>query len=209
MMVAKNVDTEDRTARNNTGILEMVDKARAGDRVAFHQLADQFQKQIYQMVYYRTNSQMDAEDITQDVFLQAYKNIQRLKSSAVFRSWLYRIAVNRVRDFYRKKKFKSLFGFVSMDQETFQETQEMAVEPVAEHKMQRRDFWRQVEQMLTSLSRMEREVFLLRFFDQLSIKEMGEALGKNESTIKTHLYRALRKVKDAASSMDMSLEGLS
>lgn len=209
MKVAKNADTDDRTARSNNGILETVDKARAGDRMAFHQLADQFQKQIYQMVYYRTNSQMDAEDITQDVFLQAYKNIRRLKSSAVFRSWLYRIAVNRVRDFYRRKKFKSLFGFVSMDQETFQETEEMAVEPVAEQKLQRGDFWRQVEQMLTSLSRMEREVFLLRFFDQLSLKEMGEALGKNESTIKTHLYRALRKVKDAASRMDVSLEGLS
>jgi len=63
--------------------------------------------------------------------------------------------------------------------------------------------------MLTSLSRMEREVFLLRFFDQLSINEMCAALGKNESTVKTHLYRALRKVKDAASNMDLLLEGLS
>lgn len=208
-MVAKHADTDDRTARSNAGFLEMVDRARAGDRMAFHQLADRFQKQIYQMVYYRTNSRMDAEDITQDVFLQAYKNIQRLKSSAVFRSWLFRIAVNRVRDFYRKKKLKSLFGFVSMDQETFQETEAMAVDPAAEQELQRRDFWRQVEQMLASLSRMEREVFLLRFFDQLTFKEMGEALGKNESTIKTHLYRALHKVKDVASRLDVSLEGLS
>ncbi len=209
MKVAKHADTDDHTTRSDAGFLEMVDKARAGDRVAFHQLADQFQKQIYQMVYYRTNSRMDAEDITQDVFLQAYKHIRGLKSSAVFRSWLYRIAVNRVRDFYRKKKFKSLLGFVSMDQETFQETEEMAVDPAAEHQLQRRDFWRQVEQMLVSLSRMEREVFLLRFFDQLTLKEMVETLGKNESTIKTHLYRALGKVKDAASRLDMSLEGLS
>jgi hypothetical protein len=50
------------------------------------------------------------------------KNIRPLKSSAVFRSWLYRIAINRIRDFYRKKKFKSLFGFVFIDQESFQET---------------------------------------------------------------------------------------
>jgi RNA polymerase sigma-70 factor (ECF subfamily) len=209
MMVAKHADTDDRSARSNALFLEMVDKARAGDRMAFHQLADQFQKQIYQMVYYRTNSRMDAEDITQDVFLQAFKNIRCLKSSAVFRSWLFRIAVNRVRDFYRKKKFKSLFGFVSMDQDTFQETEEMAVDPAAEEKLQRRDFWRQIEQMLTSLSRMEREVFLLRFFDQLTLKEIGESLGKNQSTIKTHLYRALRKVKDDASRLDVSLEGLS
>jgi RNA polymerase sigma-70 factor (ECF subfamily) len=209
MMVARHADTDDHTTCSDAGFLEVVDKARTGDRVAFHQLADRFQKQIYQMVYYRTNSRMDAEDITQDVFLQAYKHIRRSKSSAVFRSWLYRIAVNRVRDFYRKKKLKSLLGFVSMDQETFQETEEMVVDPAAEQQLHRRDFWRQIEQMLVSLSRMEREVFLLRFFDQLTLKEMVEALGKNESTIKTHLYRALGKVKDAASRLDVSLEGLS
>jgi RNA polymerase sigma-70 factor (ECF subfamily) len=209
MMVAKHADTDERGTGSDTGFIEMVDKARSGDRLAFHHLADQFQRQIYQMVYYRTNSKMDAEDITQDVFLQAYKHIRRLKSSAVFRSWLFRIAVNRIRDFYRKKKLKSLFGVVSMDQESFQETEEMAVAPDAVKNIQRQDFWRQIEQMLTSLSRMEREVFLLRFFDQLSINEMCAALGKNESTVKTHLYRALRKVKDAASNMDLLLEGLS
>jgi RNA polymerase sigma-70 factor (ECF subfamily) len=208
MMVAEHADSDNRTACGNARFLETVDKARAGDRMAFNQLTDQFQKQIYQMVYYRTNSRMDAEDITQDVFLQAYKHIRGLKSSAVFRSWLFRIAVNRIRDFYRKKKFKSIFGFVSMDKETFHETEAVAVDPAAEQELQRRDFWRQVEQMLVSLSRMEREVFLLRFFDQLSLKEMGQALGKNESTVKTHLYRALRKVKDTASRMDVSLEEL-
>ena len=209
MMAAKHVDTDEHSTGSNTELIETVDKARSGDRLAFHHLADQFQRQIYQMIYYRTNSKMDAEDITQDVFLQAFKNIRRLKSSAVFRSWLFRIAVNRVRDFYRKKKFKSLFGFVSVDQDSFQETEELAMEPDATKNLERQDFWRQIEQMLTSLSRMEREVFLLRFFDQLSIKEMCTAMGKNESTVKTHLYRALRKVKDAASNIDLLLEGLS
>ena len=73
------------------------------------------------MVFYRTHSRMDAEDLTQDVMLKAYRHIARLKSPEVFRSWLYRIAVNRVKDYYRRKKFKSLFGFVFMDQEGFHE----------------------------------------------------------------------------------------
>jgi RNA polymerase sigma-70 factor (ECF subfamily) len=55
-----------------------------------------------------------------------------------------------------------------------------------------------VQQMLTELSRAEREVFMLRFFDELSIKEMASAMKKSESTIKTHLYRALAKVKATA-----------
>ena len=160
------------------------------------------------MIYYRSRSKMDAEDLTQDVMLKAYKNIGRLKSPEVFRSWLYRIAVNRVRDYYRKKQFRSMFGMVSMDEDSFHESAEMAVAPEAEGGISRQDFWRQIEQMLTSFSRMEKEVFLLRFFDQLTIKEIGATLKKNESTIKTHLYRALRKAKAMAGDLDGLMEGI-
>ena len=57
------------------------------------------------------------------------------------------------------------------------------------------EFWHQIGLILKKLSRMEKEVFMLRFFDHLSIKEIAGALKKSESTIKTHLYRALAKFK--------------
>ncbi len=208
IMVAKRTDVDIQSEGVDFPTVEMVEKAQAGDQTAFHRLVDQFQPEIYRMIYYRTSSQMDAEDLTQDVMLKAYKNIGKLKSPEVFRSWLYRIAVNRVKDYYRKKQFKSLFGFVSMDEEAFHETAEMAVDPEAESGISKKDFWRQIRQMLSGLSKMEKEVFLLRFFDQLTIKEMSAALNKNESTIKTHLYRALRKVKSIAGDLDGLLEGI-
>jgi RNA polymerase sigma-70 factor, ECF subfamily len=207
-MVSNQVDAEKHTTSSRAQIAEMVEKAQAGDQLAFHRLVDQHQSEIYRMIFYRTGSQMDAEDLTQDVFLKAYKNLAGLKSPLVFRSWLFSIAVNRVRDYYRRKQFKSLFGFVSMDDENFQESTEMTLPPDALEHMERKDFWRQVAQMLTSLSHMEKEVFLLRFFDQLSINEISVALKKSDSTIKTHLYRALGKVKEAAKGTEAFLEGL-
>lgn len=189
-------------------IVQLVEEAQAGDQLAFHRLVDHFQPEIYRMLYYRTRSKLDAEDLTQDVFLKAYKHLARLQSPVVFRSWLYRIAVNRMNDYFRKKRFRALFGNVSMDDETFQETEEMAVSPQAANNLDRKEFWLQVEKMLDALSRMEREVFLLRFFDQLSLKEITAALGKNESTVKTHLYRALKKIKTAFGDMQELLEGL-
>jgi len=203
-------NSDKRSTSADAQTIEMVEKAQAGDRLAFHQLVDKFQPEIYRMIYYRTRSQMDAEDLTQDVFLKTYKSLGSLKSPAVFRSWLYRIAVNRVRDYYRKKQFRSLFGMVSMDKDDFQEPQEMALSAQAPEDMERKEFWQQIRQLISNLSRMEREVFLLRFFDQLSIKEMSAALKKNQSTVKTHLYRALRKVKAAAIAADLdgTLEGL-
>ncbi len=208
IMVAKRTDVDKPFEGADLPIVEMVEKAQTGDQTAFHRLVDRFQPEIYRMIFYRTSSQMDAEDLTQDVMLKAYKNIGKLKSPEVFRSWLYRIAVNRVKDYYRKKQFTSLFGFVSMDEEAFHETTEMAVDPEVESGISKKDFWRQISQMLSGLSRMEKEVFVLRFFDQLTIKEMSAALNKNESTIKTHLYRALRKVKSMAGDLDGLLEGI-
>jgi RNA polymerase sigma-70 factor (ECF subfamily) len=151
---------------------------------------------------------MDAEDLTQDVMLKAYRNIGRLKSSEVFRSWLYRIAVNRVKDYYRRKQFRALFGFVSVDDEGFYESEDMAAPPDAEDDLSKKDFWRQIERMLIRLSDTEKEVFLLRFFDQLTIKEMSATLHKSDSSIKTHLYRALGKFKAMSGELDGLLEGL-
>jgi len=208
IMAAKRTDANEQSHGVDSATVEMVEKAQAGDQTAFHRLVDRFQPEIYRMIFYRTRSQMDAEDLTQDVMLKAYRHIGRLQSPEVFRSWLYRIAVNRVKDYYRKKQFKSLFGFVSMDEEAFHETAEMVEDPEVEGGISKKDFWRQIGQMLTHLSAMEKEVFTLRFLDQLTIKEMSEALDKNESTIKTHLYRALRKVKAMAGELDGLLEGI-
>jgi len=207
MMHAKRAEVEKSSEPMDVSTSALVESARNGDRTAFHRLADQFQPKIYRMIFYRTRSRMDAEDLTQDVMLKAYKNIGRLKSSEVFSSWLYRIAVNRVKDYHRKKQFRSLFGGASVDEEGFQETAEMAASPEVEDGLSKKDFWRQIGRLLTRLSAMEKEVFLLRFFDQLTIKEMSTALHKSESSIKTQLYRALHKVRDRAGELEVLLEG--
>lgn len=185
----------------------LVEKAQAGDHLAFHRLADHYQPEIFRMIYYRTRSRMDAEDLTQDVLLRAFKHIGRLESPGLFRSWLYRIAVNRVRDHYRRRKIKSLVGWVFVDEENYQESGEMTVAPEAADRLDRKDFWKRVENMLELLSPKEKEAFMLRFFDELSIKEMTTAMGKNESTVKTHLYRALNKIKTALADSDGLWEG--
>lgn len=148
------------------------------------------------MIFYRTRSRQDAEDICQDVFLQAYRSLKKLKQPARFESWLFRIAVNRVKDHHRRQKFRSLFSVLH---DTDSEEQ---AEPAAERNTDtmdaivRKEFWQKVQIMLRQLSKMEREVFLLRFLDDLGIKEIAEVLDKSESTVKTHLYRALRKFKN-------------
>ncbi len=154
------------------------------------------------MVFYRTGSQMDAEDLTQEIFMTMSKNIERLKSPDRFKAWLYRIALNRVKDFHRKKRLLSFFTTTTSIENT-----EPSVEPynALDHVMEK-EFWHQFHHLTQQLSRKEREVFTLRYVDQLGIREIAETLKNSESTVKTHLYRALKKFKQT-SGLRALLEG--
>ena len=176
-------------------LVSLVNQAREGNRSALTQLADQFHQEIFRMIFYRIRSRVDAEDITQDVFLKAFQKISSVKEAAKFRGWLFSITLNRVRDFQRKKRFRSLFKKEDENIESHPIEKTDSDQPEALAQVLQKDFWRQVGLILKKLPTMEREVFLLRFFDHLSLKEIAGVLKKNESTVKTHLYRALAKFK--------------
>ena len=179
----------------DTQLVELVKQARDGNRWAFDQLIDRYQGDIHRMIYYRIRARMDAEDLTQDVFIRAYRSISRLREPERFRGWLYTIAVNRVNDYLRKKRVRSIFKSSDEGVDIQPEADELMDRPEALEQVLREDFWRQVGRIATKLSKMEREVFMLRFFDSLNINEIAQILKKSESTVKTHLYRALAKFK--------------
>jgi RNA polymerase sigma-70 factor, ECF subfamily len=177
----------------------LVRRARNGSRTAFHQLMATFHHPIYRMVFYRVRSSMDAEDLTQDIFLKAFQGMERLQSDSHFKSWLYRIALNCVRDYFRKKRWTALFSSL----ESFSGPEEPSGDewiasnaPGPEEKLLQKEFWRQVDLSLQPLSVNEREAFVLRFYDQLDVAEIARVMKKNENTVKTHLYRAIKKVKN-------------
>jgi RNA polymerase sigma-70 factor (ECF subfamily) len=182
-------DNTTKISGTSAQLVSLVDQAKDGNRSAFAQLADRFHQDIFRMVYYRIRSREDAEDIAQDVILKAFQKISSIKDSAKFRGWLSSITLNRIRDFQRKKRFRSLFKTDDENIESHPPVEADNDQPEALDQVLKADFWRQVGLILNKLSRMEREVFLLRFFDHLSINEIAGALRKNESTVKTHLYR--------------------
>jgi RNA polymerase sigma-70 factor, ECF subfamily len=184
----------------------LVKMAKAGSRSAFDELVDLFQDDIYKMIFYRTRTQMDAEDITQEVFIQAFRKLSELKKVERFKSWLFSIAVNRVRDFNRKKRFRALFKMSDDSNEIKAEESQINDSPEAINGLMRQEFWKQIGLLLNKLPQMEREVFLLRFMDHLSIKEISGALKKSESTVKTHLYRALVKFRKSSSTLQVLKE---
>ena len=177
-------DDTNKTSDTVTQLVFLVNQAKDGNRSAFAQLVDQFHAEVFRMVYYRIRSRADAEDIAQDVFLKAYQKISSVKDASRFRGWLFSIALNRIRDFQRKKRFRSLFKVDDENIEYQSPAETRTDQPEALDHVLREDFWRQIRSMLDKLSKMEREVFLLRFFDHLNLNEIAGVMKKNESTIR-------------------------
>lgn len=174
---------------------EWVIAAKSGNNDAFGKLADLYYRDIFRMIYYRTQNRMDAEDLTQEVFLKAFSGLKNLTTANKFKGWLFRIAVNRIHDFHRRKNFMNLF---KTNKRNDMDTQVDASQGIANDPLEallQKRFQQETRLFLSGLSKMEREVFLLRFFDHLRIHEIAVALKKSESTVKTFLYRALAKFK--------------
>jgi len=180
-------------SNNDNRISQIVEKAKAGNRASLEQLVNHFYEDIFRMVYYRVPSRMDAEDLTQEISMQMIKSLPELKNSNLLKPWLFRIALNRIRDFHRKKRILSFFSFKVENDADFREKEDNHSDPAK--NIMYKEFKFQLRKFSESLSRWEQEVFILRFLDQLEIKEIVQILKKNENTVKTYLYRALKKFR--------------
>jgi RNA polymerase sigma-70 factor (ECF subfamily) len=149
---------------------------------------------------------MEADAVTQDTFVQAYTHLARFQGRAELETWLTRIAINRSRDTLRRRRFVSLFSIREDDGETV----ETMIEPVDE----RPDPERQVmsSQLRVAIQRAERglsaqqkTIFRLRHYENLSLEEIADHLGLNASTARTHLFRAIHKVRKELASWRASL----
>ena len=180
----------------------LVRAAIEGNRSSFEQLVEIHQGGIFRMVYARVQSRTDAEDLVQDVFLKAYGSLSALRSPELFKAWLYRIAVNKVKDFSRRRKFASLFSFTQEEKE--QDHPDMG--PDSYDQLVGKQFWTRFNEFIKKLPRLQQEVFRLRFLDHLSIAEIALTLEKSESSVKTHLYRAIEKFKNEGFSLGSTHE---
>jgi len=168
-------------------IERLVEKAADGDAAAFGELYDIHVDLIYRHIYYRVGNTSDAEDLTQQVFINAWKAIGRFrKKSSPFAAWLMTISRNALIDFYRARKDK-----VSLDDDYDKVSDETGPAQVAEKLSERRELMK----FIARLPEDHREVILLRFIEDYSFGEIAAALGKSEGAVRVTLHRALKKMR--------------
>jgi RNA polymerase sigma-70 factor (ECF subfamily) len=137
-----------------------------------------------------------AETITQECFLKAYRARESFRGDCSLSTWLMQIAVNLVRDYARSKQFQ-FWKRAQSSVIDVSEVTEFLRHPgsSAEAGVLAREKLKSVWSAVEKLSKMQREVFLLRFVEEMELREIADLMGMKESTVKSHLYRALNSVR--------------
>jgi len=165
----------------------LVDRAGAGDPSAFAALYDRHLQQVFRHVYYRVGHRDDAEDLSQQVFLQAWRAMPRYKrTGAPFVAWLLTIAHNEVIAFYRKARTATYF-------EVEPEARDLWSDPEARVLSQ---FDRlAVRRAILQLKPEQQQVVIMRFVEHLDLPAIAAALGKKEGNIRVIQHRALNELR--------------
>jgi RNA polymerase sigma-70 factor (ECF subfamily) len=177
---------------------ELVEAARRGDRDAAEALL-----QLHELLVFRTCRRLlpageDVEAAVQETLLRALKNLGRFTGEGSFGGWLAAIAVNLCRDRLRRKR---LVPFLPLEVRDENGADPLSAIPSSEPNPERVAMARQAVNRLhgevSRLPRRQQEVFALRFFAELDLEGIATALGVDVGTVKTHLHRAVQRVRVA------------
>ena len=178
--------------------LELVAQTRAGDPEAFRKIVEGHSHRLFRVAYRLTGSEANADDVVQETFLRAYRNIHRFDARSQVGTWLYRIAVNCSIDLMRKESRR-------MARETSAEKVELAsletTEPLPDRLAESGELGAMVDGVLRQLSPTERTAFVLRHFEGYTSVEIGRLLGLRPGATRNAVFRAVRKLRSSLGPM--------
>ncbi len=175
--------------------------AREGDDQAFRVLVERHSRSLFRLAFRMTGNREDAEDVVQETFLRAYRQLHRFESRANFGTWLYRIAVNCSHDVMRAKPRRETPMDPSQPEGGSAQRSGDGAIPDQNRLAFSAEVRRRVNEAMTELSPRERAAFVLRHFEGLTIDEIGRTLGLRTNATKHSIFRAVRKVRAALEPM--------
>lgn len=168
---------------------KLIIKARQKEKESFGLLYDKYMPAIYRFIVLRISHKQEAEDLTHQVFLNAWIKIEEYDFRGFpFSSWLYRIAHNLVIDYYRTNR-QNFLDIDSVDESFFADHPQWEVGLDDETRM------KQIKNAIAKLEPDQQSVLILKFVNDLSNKEIAESLEKKEGAIRVIQHRALKNLK--------------
>jgi RNA polymerase sigma-70 factor (ECF subfamily) len=178
---------------------DVIARVVAGDVDAFEYFVKTYQKRMTRFVFTLLRDPSDADCVTQDVFVKAFRALPEFKGESAFETWLTRIAINTVRDRIRRRRpvvsFSDLRDLDDDDGPEIPLWLDPADGTSPERDLLSGDIRRRIAVALVTLSPRQRSIFVMKHYEEKSIAEIGDATGLDEGTIKSHLFRAARKLR--------------
>ena len=171
----------------------VLSRARAGDGDAFRVLVEHHGKGAFGLAFRLTGNAEDAEEVVQESFLKAYRQLERFEARSNFGTWLHRIVVNCAMDVLRTRQSRRAREHVSGVDDVAEWLP--AGGPGPEQLARSAEIERRIESSLDELTPQERAAFTLRHREGCSIEEIGRALGLQTSAAKHAVFRAVRKLR--------------
>ena len=167
-----------------------------GDKEKFRMLVEQYQQMVFRTCMGFLHNKDDADDLTQDIFIQAYQSLPRFKGDAALSTWLYRIAVNASLNKIRKspinlilKRFDTMAGDNNEKEIYFSDKED------PETMLIRQEHIRWVQKALDTLPENQRTAIILSKYDDLSQKEIADLMNTTEGAIEALLQRAKKNLR--------------
>ena len=173
----------------------LIDRAQQGDGDAFRQLVERSNRTVYRLAYDLTGNRHDAEDLSQEVFVRAYRALPGFRREAKWSTWIYRITVNICLDHREARSGKRVEYREDIDDELPLDAGRSAAAIMPDTETEAGMIHEHIERALGRLSPKERSVFVLRHYHDLPLREIAETMQIAEGTVKSHLFRALQRLR--------------
>ena len=184
----------------------LIREAQRGNRGAFEVLVRHYDQSVLRLAYHLTGSESDAQDIYQEAFLKAYKNLGSFRFECSFYTWIYRIVTNLCLDHLRKRTVRKEDAPVAVDgsgeeYSLLEQVPDGRAGANPERDLMRRELGTKIGAALERLTPRERMVFELKHYHGLRLRTVGEMLNTTEETAKNTLFRATQKLRSALAEM--------
>lgn len=175
----------DDMADNDAGLVQQF---QDGDESAFNRLVLKYRQKIFNLVYKMVRNIEDAKDLTQDVFLKAYRGLRNFRGESSYSTWLYQIAVNSAINHSTTRKWKNLVSIFQV-----KEPQAVWGNPIQELKQD--EMAKTIDNAILSLPPRQRAVFVLRHYEELPYQEIARMTGRTEGALKANYFQAVKKLQ--------------
>ncbi|HWO98668.1 MAG TPA: RNA polymerase sigma factor SigW [Bacillus sp. (in: firmicutes)] len=181
-------------------ISRKIKQVKKGDQDAFAEVVEYYKDKVYQLCYRMLGNAHEAEDSAQEAFIRAYVNIHSYDSSKKFSTWLYRIATNLCIDRIRKKKPDYyLDAEINGTDGLNMYSQIPADQKLPEDELEKLELQEHIQQEILKLPDKYRSVIVLKYVDELSLKEISDILDLPVGTVKTRIHRGREALRNKLS----------